>query len=188
MTSPLGVAVGLLVCCLYKGVYLQLFKRVSFWLHSCCGEWEGWAVNQVNHTRWVAVVTPTDRPKSVRNRYVIELFCGVVCVVTMPFWHFFSCRGFCHRTESDLFLFLFTYNLIRKIWTIKTDLKVVSYPLIVFYRKFRSVKFKWCYPVSVHCQVSVQNITSNAMDALAYLIIGLSELSMYRYLDISLFL
>ena len=39
-------------------------------------------VNQVNHTSWVAVVTPTDRPKSVRNRCLIELFCGVVCVVT----------------------------------------------------------------------------------------------------------
>ena len=33
----------LLVCCLYKEVYLQIFKRVSFWLHGCCGEWEGWA-------------------------------------------------------------------------------------------------------------------------------------------------
>ena len=63
-------------------------------------------VNQVNHTSWVAVVTPTDRPKSVRNRCVIELFCGVVYVVTLPFWHFCWCRGFCHRTESDLFLFL----------------------------------------------------------------------------------
>ena len=40
-------------------------------------------VNQVNHTSWVAVVT--DRPKSVRNRCVIELFCGVDCVVTLPF-------------------------------------------------------------------------------------------------------
>ena len=38
----------------------------------------------VNHTSWVAVVTPTDRPKSVRNRCLIELFCGVVCVVTLP--------------------------------------------------------------------------------------------------------
>ena len=35
-------------------------------------------VNQVNHTSWVAIVTPTDRPKSVRNRSVIKLFCGVV--------------------------------------------------------------------------------------------------------------
>ena len=63
-------------------------------------------VNQVNHISWVAVVTPTDRPKSVRNRCIIELFCGVVWVVTLPFWHFCWCRGFCHRTESYLFLFL----------------------------------------------------------------------------------
>ena len=42
-------------------------------------------VNKVNHTSLVAVVTPTDRPKSVRNRCVIELFCGVVCVVISPF-------------------------------------------------------------------------------------------------------
>ena len=54
----------------------------------------------------MALVTPTDRPKSVRNRCLIELFCGVVCVVTLPFWHFCWCGGFCHRTESDLFLFL----------------------------------------------------------------------------------
>ena len=96
----------LLVCCLYKEVYLQIFKRVSFWLHGCCGEWEGWARKPVDHNSWVAIVTPTDRPKSVRNRSVIELFCGVVCVVILPFWHFCWYRGFCHRTESDLFLFL----------------------------------------------------------------------------------
>ena len=42
-------------------------------------------VNHVNHTSWVAVITPTDRPNSVRNCYVIELFCGVVCVVTLSF-------------------------------------------------------------------------------------------------------
>ena len=68
----------LLVCCLYKEVYLQIFKCVSFWLYGCCGEWEGLARKPVNHTSWMAVVTPTDRPKSVRNRCVIELFCGVV--------------------------------------------------------------------------------------------------------------
>ena len=71
-----------------------------------------WARKPVNHTSWVAVVTPTDRPKSVRNRCVIELFCGVVCVVTLPFWHFCWCRGFCHRTESDLFLFLLVIMVI----------------------------------------------------------------------------
>ena len=60
----------------------------------------------VNHTNWVAVVTPTNCPKSVRNRCVIELFCGVVCVGTLSFYYFCWCREFCHRTESDLFLFL----------------------------------------------------------------------------------
>ena len=44
-----------------------------------------WARKPVNHTSWVALVTHTDRPKSVRNRCLIELFCGVVCVVTCPF-------------------------------------------------------------------------------------------------------
>ena len=44
-----------------------------------------WARKPVNHTSWVALVTPTDRPKSVRNRCLIELFCGFVCVVTCPF-------------------------------------------------------------------------------------------------------
>ena len=33
----------------------------------------------------MAVVTLTDRPKSVRNCCLIELFCGVVCVVTLLF-------------------------------------------------------------------------------------------------------
>ena len=84
----------LLVCCLYKEVYLQMFKCVSFWLHGFCGKWEDLAHKPVNHTSWVAVVTPTDLPKSVRNRCVMELFCGVVCVVTLPFWHFCWCRGF----------------------------------------------------------------------------------------------
>ena len=39
---------------------------------------EGWdPVNRFNHTSWLAIVTPTDRPKSVRNRCVIEVFGGV---------------------------------------------------------------------------------------------------------------
>ena len=109
MTSPFGVAVGL-----YKEVYLQIFKCVYFWLHGCCGEWEGGPVNQVNHSSWVAVVTPTDRPKSVRNCCLIELFCGVVCVATLPLWHFCWYRGFCHRTGSDLLLFVFIVQIELK--------------------------------------------------------------------------
>ena len=42
-------------------------------------------VKLVNHTSLVAVVTSTDRPKSVRNHCVIKLLCGIVCVVTLPF-------------------------------------------------------------------------------------------------------
>ena len=78
--------VWLLVCCLYKEVYLHIFKRASFWLHGCCGEWGGWVRKSVNHTSWVAVVTPTDRPKLVHNRCVIELFDGVFChFARLPF-------------------------------------------------------------------------------------------------------
>ena len=68
-------------------------------------------VNQVNHTIWAAVVTPTNRPKSVRNRCVIEHFCDVVCVVTLPLWHFCWCMGICHRTESDFFPFQFSVEV-----------------------------------------------------------------------------
>ena len=50
-----------------------------------CGEWEGGAVNQVNHTSWVAVVTPTDRRKSVRNRCLIELFVALFVLSLCPF-------------------------------------------------------------------------------------------------------
>ena len=34
-------------------------------------------VNRFNHTSWMSVVTPTDRPKSVRNCCVIEVYGGV---------------------------------------------------------------------------------------------------------------
>ena len=67
----------------------------------------------VNYTSWVAVVTPTDRPKSVRNCCLIELFCGVVCVATLPLWHFCWYRGFCHRTGSDLLLFVLRWKSHR---------------------------------------------------------------------------
>ena len=74
----------LLVCCLYKEVYLQIFKRVFFDYTAVACSGKVGLVNQVSNTSLVAVVTPTDRLKSVHNRCVIELFCGVVCVVTLP--------------------------------------------------------------------------------------------------------
>ena len=60
-----------------------------------------------------AIVTPADRPKSVRNRCVIEVFGGVLCVVTLLFGLFCRCEGFCHRAESDLFLFSYIYTYSR---------------------------------------------------------------------------
>ena len=53
----------------------------------------------------MAVITPSDRPKSVRNNCVIEVFGGVF-VLSRCFLDFFCGFMFCHMTESDLFLFL----------------------------------------------------------------------------------
>ena len=69
----------------YDFFSLQNFKCLSYWLHGCCGEWEGGPVNQVNHTSWVAVVTPTDRPKSFRNCCLIELFVVLFVFSLSPF-------------------------------------------------------------------------------------------------------
>ena len=63
-------------------------------------------VDRFNHTSWVTAVTPTDRPRSVRNSCVIKVFGGVFMLSRCFFGLFCGCRGFCHRTESDLFLFL----------------------------------------------------------------------------------
>ena len=54
----------------------------------------------------MTVVTPTDRPKSVRNCCEIEVFGGLF-VLSIGFRIFYWYKGFCHRTESDLLLFLF---------------------------------------------------------------------------------
>ena len=47
-------------------------------LHNCCGEWDGLdPINWFNHISLVAIICPTNRPKSVCNRCVIEVFGGV---------------------------------------------------------------------------------------------------------------
>ena len=75
----------------------------------------------------MTAVTPPDRPTSVRNRCVIKVFVGVFYVVTLLFGFFCRCRGFCHRTESDLFLFLlirgFSLELPGKLSTKSVLLK-----------------------------------------------------------------
>ena len=51
-------------------------------LTRCCGKFEGSAlVNRFNHTTGMIVVTPTDCPKSIRNRCVIEVIGSVFVLV-----------------------------------------------------------------------------------------------------------
>ena len=65
-----------------KEDYLQKFKCVSFWLLNFCVWLEGLdSAYRFNHTSWMRVVTPTDRPKSVRISYVIEVL-WLLCVVS----------------------------------------------------------------------------------------------------------
>ena len=81
----------LLVLSLYLDDDLPMFKCVSFCLHGCCGEWEGWSLKPNNKTNWMAVVT-----------------------LILPF-SFGFVRGIrtesSHRTESDLFTFFLTFFL-----------------------------------------------------------------------------
>ena len=68
--------------------FVTYTENSHFVFNRICGLNSWWARKPVNHTSWVAVVTPTDRPKLVRNCCLIELFCGVVCVATLSLWHF----------------------------------------------------------------------------------------------------
>ena len=72
------------------GVYIRrfiykFFNVCPFDYTAVAGSGKVGSVNQVNHTSWVDVVTPTDRPKSVRNRWVIELFVVPFVLSLCPF-------------------------------------------------------------------------------------------------------
>ena len=61
-----------------RRIVYKFWIYMSCWLHSFCGNCKGLdPVNRFNHISVLAVVTPTDRPKSVCNRCVIEYFGGV---------------------------------------------------------------------------------------------------------------
>ena len=50
----------------------------AFHFNAVVVKWEGFGpVNRFNQTRLVAVVTPSGRPKSDRNRYAIDVLGGV---------------------------------------------------------------------------------------------------------------
>ena len=71
-------------------VYIRRFiykflNMCSFDYTAVAGSRKVGPVNQVNHTSMVAVVTPTDHPKSIRNRCVIELFGALFLLSLCPY-------------------------------------------------------------------------------------------------------
>ena len=81
MTSPLG-------CWFVVYIRRFIYKFVNvcpFDYMVVAGNWKVGPVNQVNRTSWVPVVTPTDRPKSVRNHCLIELFVTLFVLSLCPF-------------------------------------------------------------------------------------------------------
>ena len=66
-------------------------------------------VGRLNHTSWIAVATPIDRPMSIRKRFLncFSVF-GVVFVLSLLFFLiFYWYTGFRHRVELYFFLSLF---------------------------------------------------------------------------------
>ena len=61
---------------------------------------------------WLSL-PPSDCPKFVRNRCVINVFVFFRCFFIFSV----ACRGFCHRTESDVFFFFFLYLCFNRVKT-----------------------------------------------------------------------
>ena len=60
---------------LLKEDYLQFFDYTAF----AVSEKVWIPVNRFNHTSWVAIVSPTDRPEPVCNRCVIDVLVDFGC-------------------------------------------------------------------------------------------------------------
>ena len=75
----------LLVFCLYKEVYSQIFNIYVLLIIRLMRGVGRWARKPVSHTSLVVVVTPTDRPKSVRNRSLIDFFVALFVLSLCPF-------------------------------------------------------------------------------------------------------
>ena len=83
------------------------------------------------------------------NRCLIELFCGVLCVFTLTFWHFRGCRGFCHRTESDLLFFLSLYDIHNNV-TLYRLLKQVKCYITSFQGKHHYMQYRATHVLFIH--------------------------------------
>ena len=105
MSSQLGVVFGLLS--VKGGLFTSFLIVCPFDYTAGAGEWEGWARKLVNHTSWVAVISPTDRPRSVRHRCVTVLFGGVVVLSLCPFDSSVGIRAFVIGLSQISSIFLF---------------------------------------------------------------------------------
>ena len=76
MTSPLWLAIGPQFQC---GRLFRMFQMCVLLIAQLSRIVKGWVpINRFNHTSWIVLDTSTDRPKSVRNCCVIEIFGGVL--------------------------------------------------------------------------------------------------------------
>ena len=74
-------------------------------------------VTPSNPSSWVAVVTPTDRPKSVRNRCVIELFVALFVLSHCPFVISVGVGFFIGMSQITSF---FTYRILYAcVWGVE---------------------------------------------------------------------
>ena len=78
--------------------------------------------NRFNHTSWVAIVTLTDRPKSVRNRCVIEVY-GCVFVLSRCFFDIsVGVRAFVIGLSQISSFFSFNISCLNRICSALTSL------------------------------------------------------------------
>ena len=77
-----------------KRTIYTFLKCVSFWLHGCCGKWEGWAlVTRYNHTSWDDCLICVSNFVSRMDRGLVEHF-------DEPAMNRFY-RDFCASLESN---------------------------------------------------------------------------------------
>ena len=103
-------------------VYIRRFiynflNLYPFYYQAVAGIGKVGPVNQVNHTSWVAVATPTDRPKSLRNRCVIELVVALFVLSLCPFDISVGVLAFVIGLSQISFLFLILQQFHRSIPT-----------------------------------------------------------------------
>ena len=101
----------------WLGFFYKFLNVCHFDYTAVAGSGKVGSINQVNHTSWVAVVTPTDRPKSVCNRCVIELFVAFF-VLSMPFWHFCWWRGFVIGLSQIISFFSWPFYVIYRYYSL----------------------------------------------------------------------